>query len=149
MGGAYLTPLSTDNVGFRDRFTFPDCTVKFSEVFSKNSTNKLRYPVIQMIALRSVEKFLYEGVDFDVDTDLHTNTSTIIWKTMADPPADGELISTLYTTFPVYICLNPIHELRGTYSMEKGGGTEYFVPLPKQFKIKRESFIDNTDVPAF
>ncbi len=149
VGTAYLTPLSTDDVGFRDRFTFLDCTTKYSEVIKRSTTNidTLKYPALDIIAVRHLTQMYYRGKDFDIAPDPKTGSTNIVWTRY--PPAAGTPIALLYVTRPVYICINPIHELRGTYSMAKGEGEEYYVPLSKQFQIKREDFIDNSDLPVF
>lgn len=137
-GSAYLTPLSTDNVGYRDRFTFLDFTMKFSEVITTTGTqDDLRYPVKSVIALRQRSNVYMEGVDFNISKD----GRKVEW--ISTSINSGEQYSILYNTCPVYIAINPIHELRGTYTMYKQGGLEQFVPLPKQFQIKREDFVDN------
>jgi hypothetical protein len=146
VGAAYLTPLSKDNVGFRDRFIFLDFYTKFSEVLTVNGEQDiaLRYRCESMIALRSTSGFLREGIDFELihpPDDDFISSSKIRWKSMV--PYEGR-ISVLYDIRPVYIAINPIHELRGTYSMHKGGGSEYFIRLPKQFQIKREDFIQDS-----
>ena len=149
VGTAYLTPLSTDNVGFRDRFTFLDCTTKYSEVISKSTTNldKLKYPALEIIAVMQLGKEYYRGINFDIAPDPVTRSTNLVWT--KDAPTPNSVFAILYVTRPVYICINPIHEIRGTYSMAKGEGQEYYVQLPKQFQIKREDFIDNSDLPVF
>jgi len=140
LGAAYLTPLSTDNVGFRDRFTFLDFTMKYSELIPKRSpgTNDiLRYPAKDMICLRHLGHVFKRGIDFNLSRD----GTEIEWLTQALP--EGTQYSVLYDTASVYIAINPIHELRGTYTMYKQGGQEQFVRLPKQFQIKREDFLDD------
>lgn len=146
IGTAYLTPLSTDDVGFRDRFTFVDAITKFSQVMHKDTTNILKYPAIDIIAMvRLGEKYL-RGIHYDIRPGDNGSTEIVWGNTNL---AQGEKVAVLYRTHPVYISINPVHELRGTYTMLKGGGREYYVPLPKQFQIKREDFIDNSALPTF
>lgn len=139
VGSAYLTPLSTDNVGFRDRFIFQDFVMKYSQVVEySEGVNMMRYPVMDMVAVRHLNTHYRRGIDFELSRDGTELTWTI-------PPTmkDGDRYSVLYTTRPVYIAINPVHELRGTYTMHKGKGLERFVQLPKQFQIKREDFIES------
>lgn len=139
LGSAYLTPLSTDEVGFRDRFIFEDFTMKYSQLVKRGQGNEddLRYPAIEIIAVRKLDSEFKWGVDFELSAD----GKRIIW--LNSPLYESDSYSVLYTTKPVYIAINPIHELRGTYTMAKNGGLEGFVKLPKQFQIKREDFIEN------
>lgn len=138
IGSAYLTPLSTDDVGFRDRFVFLDFTMKYSEIIEHiGESDILRYPAMSIIAVRQLDKVYRRGIDFDLSHD----GRTLDWK--GYQLNLGEKYSVLYTTRPVYIAVNPIHELRGTYTMAKNGGLEKFVALPKQYQIKREDFIEN------
>ena len=141
LGSAYLTPLSTDNVGFRDRFVFLDFTMKYSQVIThEGEIDDLRYPAMDIIAVRRLDDVIRRGVDFHLSKD----NKSIEWIT--DILEIGDKYSILYTTRPVYIAINPIHELRGSYTMLKGGGLEKFVKLPNQYQIKREDFIENDRV---
>jgi len=140
-GSAYLTPLSTDMVGFRDKFTFVDFDIKFSEVIARSETalDRLDYQALKVIMVKSLHKEFTEGFDYLVTND----GKDIEW---INPSAlqPKERYSILYTTKPVYIAIGPIHDLRGTYTMAKGGGVESFVRLPSQFHIKREDLLDET-----
>jgi hypothetical protein len=141
MGSAYLTPKSTDKVGFRDRFTFLDFTTKFSEVITKGASGEpdtLRYPAIGVLALFSLTDEYLVGQDFNLSED----GRSIEW--IIEPLDEGEKYSVLYTMLPVYIAINPVHELRGTYTTYRAGGIERFVSLPSQYQIKREDFLDDT-----
>lgn len=137
-GSAYLTPLSTELVGFRDRFTFCDFTVKLSEVLTKGD-DRCRYPVKEICSVMQLKNPYIEGTDFS----LSANKLDLIWHNPC--LQDGESYSILYTTNPVYIAINPIHELRGTYSMVKGKGLETFIQFPSQYQIKREDLLDNEE----
>lgn len=142
VGGAYLTPLSTDEVGFRDRFIFQDFVMKYSQLMMySEGHNFFRYPVMDMVSVRKLNTVYHRGLDFELSKD----GSYLEW-TKEPQLYPGEQYSVLYTTRPVYIAINPVHELRGTYTMYKGGGIENFVHLPKQFQIKREDFIDSGTV---
>ena len=139
IGTAYLTPMSVDKIGFRDRFTFLDFTIKFSEIIRGGNSLKhmLRYPAIKILSVRILEDEYQEGVHFDMSED----GWYITWREM---PNYGDLVySILYTTNPVYIAIGPIHELRGTYTLRKGKGNEVFTKLPDQYQIKREDFLVN------
>jgi hypothetical protein len=138
-GSAYLTPLSTDMVGFRDKFTLVDFDIKFSEVIARDETkfDTLDYQALKVIMVKSLTKEYVEGFDYIVAED----GKKIEWLT---PMPTKERYSILYTTRPVYIAIGPVHDLRGTYTMAKGGGVESFVRLPSQFHIKREDLLDET-----
>jgi hypothetical protein len=135
-GSLYLTPMSTDMIGFRDKFTFPDFNVKFSEVLDLSIGNKPRYPIIKILSLRSLDTCYKPGLDFQISKE----TGAIEW--LDDKYLGVSKCSILYTINPVYIAMSPIHELRGTYTMNKGEGLEYFIQLPSQFQIKREDFLN-------
>lgn len=139
MGTAYLTPLSWDNVGFRDRFTFVDFTMKFSEVIVRGTgqVDKLRYKARKFIRCHVLGDTYRQGIDFN----LSLEGDEIIWE--PDKIPHGTQYAVIYDTPPAYIAMSPIHELRGTYIMAKGYGLERFVILPKQYQIKREDFVDN------
>ncbi len=140
MGTAYLTPRSTDNIGFRDRFTFMDFTTKFSEVIVRDSgnqfinTDNLRYKALDMYMVRVLDTVYMRGKDFDLSKD----GKQMVWNTNVP---SGTMYSVLYSTNPVYVAMGPIHELRGSYSMLKAHGLESFYQFPKQYQIKREDFL--------
>lgn len=142
IGTAYLTPPSIFKIGYRDRFTFPDFTIKFSEVIRGGTSlrHRLRYKAIQVITVRILGEEYLEGEHFT----LSGGGQYIEWKEM---PFLGNLeYSILYTTNPVYIAIGPIHEMRGTYTLKKGKGNEIFVKLPDQYMIKREDFLLPNDI---
>lgn len=141
-GTSYATPLSTDNVGFRDRFTFIDFKMKYSEVFTKSDSNidELTYGALNVILLRDTNTIYKRGIDFNIEE----NKPMIKWINPSVIP--GTRLSILYVVHPVYIAINPIHELRGTYNMKNAGGLEYFVQLPSQYQIKREDFLGQDDI---
>lgn len=139
LGTAYLTPESRDKIGYRDRFTFLDFTIKFSEVIRGKNTLKheLRYPAKKVLSVRILNEEYQQGIHYNLSDD----GWYIIWEEM---PAYGDLTySILYTTNPVYIAIGPIHELRGTYTLRQGQGREVFLQLPDQYQIKREDFLLN------
>lgn len=138
LGTAYLTPKSTDRVGFRDRFTFLDFSIRYSEVLYHRSGQEdvLRYPCLETVRISKLDKLYDEGVHFELSED----RTRITWKD--DHLYDREAYSILYYIRPVYIAINPVHELRGTYTMHKGGGVDQWAKLPDQFQIKREDFLD-------
>ena len=139
LGTAYLTTLTSDNVGFRDRFTFLDFTMKYSQVLTRGNVGEnddLAYEARSIISVRMLNTVYVPDVDYTLSED-HMQ---IIW--INNPIPTGKNYSILYNTPPVYIATNPVHELRGTYSMWKHGGAEVFTPLPKQFQIKRVDFLD-------
>jgi len=139
IGGAYLTSLSTDNVGFRDRFVFQDFTMKYSEIVKfSGGVDALRYPALDIIAVRRLDTEYRRGIDFELSKD----GKSLEWKN-STAMYDNQTYSVLYDTRPVYIAINPIHEMRGTYTLHKGRGEELFVVLPKQFQIRREDFIES------
>lgn len=139
LGSAYLTSLSTDRVGFRDRFTFRDFTMKYSQLVMRGGDTEddfLDYPVKDIICIMVL------GVTYLPDTDFVITEDGRHVHWLVPALSTGTSYSILYYTIPVYIVINPIHELRGTYSMKGNGGVELFEDLPKQFQIKREDFID-------
>lgn len=146
LGTAYLTALSTDDVGFRDRFTFLDFTMKYSQLVEKGAPDKpdmLAYPAADIIAVRRLNEIYRRGIDFDLSKD----GWYLEWK--GGNLIQGDVYSVLLKTAAVYIAINPIHELRGTYTTFKQRGGEQFVPLPKQFQIKREDFLGGENRPSY
>lgn len=136
-GSLYMTPLSLDNVGFRDRVTFLDFSMKFSEILIvKEGKSRTRYPLLSVIYAHTLGIEYKEGIDFIYELE----TREVTW--INPVIQEGDKISILYLNKPVYIAMNPIHELRGTYIMTNGKGEDYFVNLPKQYMIKREDFVD-------
>ena len=138
MGTAYLTPRSSDKIGFRDRFTFLDFTIKYSEVIRHSGTgrDKLGYPAKSVLMVRVLNQEYVQGTDFTISDD----GWYIEW--INSPLYQDSTYSILYIMNPVYIAMGPIHELRGTYNLRKGQGMEVFVKLPDQYQIKREDFLD-------
>lgn len=141
-GTCYATPLSTDDLGFRDRLTFLDFKVKYSELVtrSEGTTDTANLSIVDILMVRDLDRIYRRGIDFEVEED----KPNIVWKTNAIQP--GTQYTIAYMAHPSYIAINPIHELRGTYNMKNGGGQEYFVQLPSQYQIKREDFLRDGDV---
>jgi hypothetical protein len=141
LGTAYLTALSTDRIGFRDRFTFMDFTVKFSEIIDKaplGEPDQLRYEAKSTVHLRTVDKEYQRGVHFDLSKDGYH----VEWINERELD-EGDRYSILYNTPPTYIAMGPIHDLRGTATLYKAGGQERFEYLSQQYQIKREDFLDD------
>lgn len=138
-GTAYMTCRAGDNVGFRDKFTFTDFTMKYSELIKRTGepNDLMRFECKSMVAIMQLDTTYIPDVDYTISSD----GRYINW--IGSAPAIGDKYSVLYNTCPVYIAQGPIHELRGTYTMKNGLGEELFVLLPKQFQIKRADFIDD------
>lgn len=137
-GSAYLTPLSSDFVGYRDKFTFPDFKIKYSQLIEIDAysgmSGQVMYPIIDILVMQQDGVQLKPGIDFHIQDDKRTIK-------MDEKCVMHGRFSLLYTIHPVYVAMGPIHELRGTYCMKQGHGEEYFVSLPSQFQIKREDFL--------
>lgn len=139
-GYAYVTPMTKDMVGHRDRITFLDFTAKYSQVLLKEdhvTPITLSYPVKSMLAMRVLNQVYTEGVDFNIDPDDRTK---LVWLTESVPISSH--FSLLYTVAPVYIVVGIEHEIRGTYTVEGGRGGEIIRELPKRFQVKREDALD-------
>jgi len=132
-GHAYLTSKTIHEIGYRDKFTFLDFNTKFSEILVRGE-DRLKFSCKQLLVVRQINN-LYK-IEEDVLVKPEDNKQ-VIWNS-ADPQ-EGVNYSVLYITYPVYIVTNVIHEIRGTY-IRGAGGLDYFAPLPKQFKIKRDNF---------
>lgn len=139
-GTAYLTPLSQDFVGYRDKFTFPDFKIKHSQLitfeYGDSMSSQTNYEILDVLVVQQSGNQLKYGIDFQVSEDRRHI------ELIDSGRGYTGTFSILYTIHPVYVAMGPIHELRGTYCMKQGQGTEYFVSLPSQFQIKREDFID-------
>ncbi|WIT25812.1 hypothetical protein [Bacillus phage SPO1L1] len=137
LGTAYITPTRDTIVGLRDRFTFVDFTIRYSQIIilSGNKTDKLKYAPTKLLAVRTPE-----GNIFKPGVDCKLTSEGVEW--VNSPGHEGQVVSVLYQGLPRYIALGPIHELRGTYLMSKNKGMETFARLPQQFQIKREDMLE-------
>lgn len=139
-GTAYATPLSICDMGYRDRLTFMDFRAKFTETVIKSKDKEgLRYRCVKAIAAMYEGVVYKEGLDFMVEDGEYQDY--VVWSNNTIP--DGERYSIIYQIHPSYVCMGPIHEIRGTYTMYQGMGASKFVALPKQFLIKKEDYLEN------
>lgn len=139
-GTAYLTPVSVVNMGFRDRVTFTDFRAMFGETLLRTEQGDgLRYRCLEVSAMMWEGKMYNHTVDFNI---IRGELQDYVEWITQDIPL-GERYSIQYQTHPSYVCMGPMHEIRGTYTMYHGQGEEVFVALPKQFLIKREDFLEN------
>lgn len=149
-GTAYVTPQSTEILGYKDRLRFPDFRCKFSEVlrfseedFGRGLSSKT-YRNIKEVLFIADANYSYEaGIDFEVTEDGYH----IRWlnEDYIDE-LDEKSLSILYYTTPSYLVTDILHELRATMSTRKTT-EEKFVELPKQYKLQREDFIYNITDP--
>jgi len=140
LGSAYATFSAEDDVGYRDRITFADSTIRYTEVIFKSEqgkNDKLNFKAINIMALKTIDATYNQGEHFTLSDD----GLEIVWDPSFTGINAGEMYSVLYNMHPAYIALNPIHEIRGTYTMYHTLGQEVYKPLPKQFMIKREDFV--------
>lgn len=137
VGTAYLTTMTTDNVGFRDRITFLDFVTPYSQVLTYTSDPKgvkLKYQVVDITAVMILNQQL--------DPSQYTLSADNQHLTF-DPSLglrDGDRLSILCHINPVYIVIDMPHELRGTF-VKFGYPDETWQLLPKQFLIKREDLL--------
>jgi len=150
-GTCTITVKPEDPVGFKDMLVFPDFRCPYSEFIDseKNPSSKTTYPMEDIISVRC------ESGELELDTDfgLSEDNQHLVWAKdtnedgVIDEDADPELThvlrpsrySILYTIKPVYIVIDVLKELRGTF-VKDGRETEEFVALPKQFLIKKDDF---------
>lgn len=137
LGTAYITPPTNTIIGIRDRFTFVDFTIRYSQIIqlSGNKVDKLKYAPTNLLAVRTPD-----GNIFKPGVDCKLTPEGVEW--ISSPGLEGQVVSVLYQGLPRYIALGPIHELRGTYLMSKNKGMETFARMPQQFQIKREDMIE-------
>ncbi|ACI90981.1 gp6.4 [Bacillus phage SPO1] len=137
LGTAYVTLSTNTIIGIRDRFTFVDFTIRYSQIIqlSGDKVDKLKYPPTNLIAVRTPN-----GSIFKPGIDCKLTPEGVEW--ISSPGTEGQVVSVLYQGLPRYIALGPIHELRGTYLMSKNKGMETFARLPQQFQVKREDMIE-------
>lgn len=137
LGTAYLTPTTDTIIGIRDRFTFVDFTIRYSQIIqlSGEKVDKLKYAPTTLLAVRTPN-----GSIFKPGVDCKLTSEGVEW--INSPGEAGQVVSVLYQGLPRYIALGPIHELRGTYLLSKNKGMETFARLPQQFQVKREDMIE-------
>lgn len=155
-GTAYCTPMSNVIMGYQDRLTWPDFTCKFSEVIRFDSTewgmgvSRQTYRKIhKIVSLTDTQHEYEEGVDVEVSEDgYHIKCLTPEIAQMLD----GKNLSLLYLTYPSYLVVDVLHELRGTRSdriinaqKQKPGVT--YRELPKQYRLQREQFTYGVSTP--
>ncbi|QMV48607.1 hypothetical protein Goe10_c00790 [Bacillus phage vB_BsuM-Goe10] len=138
LGTAYITPTSNNIVGIRDRFTFVDFTIRYSQIIklSGNRVDRLKYAPTKLIAVRTSG-----GKVFKPGIDCRLTPEGIEWIT--SPGTQGQIVSVLYQGLPRYIALGPVHELRGTYLLSANKGMETFARMPQQFQVKREDMLES------
>lgn len=111
LGRASLTIKAEDAVSFRDRVTNNESLIRFAELFNFKVTTlsyPQRYPVVEVLIMRTIEETFVFGTDFTVDDDgviQFLSTSTIL------PPADTP-VSVLYTCHPTWIVMEHLHIIR-------------------------------------
>ena len=143
LGSAYATFKASDEVGYRDRIMFVDSTIRFSEIRTRSTPNaegksidSLSYKALSVVSVRTMDKVI-NSTDFSISQD----GLSLQWNKGVSDVAVGQQYSVLYVINPSYIAMNPLHEIRGTYTTHNTHGFEKYVPLPKQFMIKREDFV--------
>jgi hypothetical protein len=136
VGSAYMTTMSKDLVGFRDRLTFVDFLTPHSQVITYSgdpSGELLRYECEQVVSVRILSSEI-PNTQYSISADKTRILFTPGYL------SNGEKFSILYQIKPVYIVVDIPHELRGTY-VKFGNPDEEWVVLPKQFRIKREDLM--------
>ena len=136
LGSAYVSSRAKHIIGMRDRFTFLDFVIRYSQIIqlSGEDEDSLKYSPTELIAVRTQSGIFKPGEDCIL------TKKGIKW--LKTPGHEGEVVSVLYKGLPRYIALGPIHELRGTYVQKGARGLEAFARLPQQFQVKREDLLD-------
>lgn len=141
-GTAYITSLSKDLMGYHDKIVFPDFNSKYSQLisFTSDGVSERTYkPIKDVKKLISPEGEYVKDIDFVVTDDNYR----LKWIN-PEKSVPYHKATILYVTPPSYIIIDLIHELRATWVKFKKP-KDTFVELPKQYVIKREDFIYDTD----
>ncbi|MNW28250.1 hypothetical protein D3C74_50720 [compost metagenome] len=135
VGTSFVTTMSKDAVGFRDRLIFEDFETAYSQIIAYDENGiKLKYPSLELVAVRVLSTTLpKESLVLDHDNQtLHIDSSHGF--------KNGERLAILYRIKPVYVVIDIPHELRGTF-VKFGKPDEQWTILPRQFLIKREDLL--------
>ena len=134
VGQCTVTVKPEDQIGYRDMLVFPDFLCSYSEFISEsqNPACKTKYPVESVVTAKYKDGDLVVDTDFSVDP----NKMNIVWDKVTQQP---DRFSILYMMKPVYIVMDILKELRGSF-IKDGRPTEEFVALPRQFLIKKDDF---------
>lgn len=137
MGSVYVTPQRDAIMGYHDRIEFFEVDCKYSQVITfKNGISSATYRPIKKVSFVMCKNYIFdEEVDFIVSKDKHH----LEWICEETKPKDGQAISLLYLTNPVYQVSDMSHELRSV-RVDKGVITPYTVDMPKQYLAKRLDF---------
>lgn len=138
VGSCLLTAKASDKIGFRDRLTFDDFRVPYSQVLTYDSTDsdgvKLKYECEEIISVRVLNVEI-PATDYTLSED--KQHLTFIGES---PFQDGERFAVLCRIKPVYIVIDIPHELRGTF-VKFMKPDETWIELPKQYMLKREDLL--------
>lgn len=145
-GATRATVQWQNRLGYRDRLIERDSTMIWNQVIDGNggsliqvtggrSKTGLRYPVVEMVYLRSVSQEYREGRDIALTTD-----GELEW--LVPPPAAGTRLTLSCFIHPVWIILDHIHAIRDTLIGFKTGQNFRHTRLPVQSMMKLDFLID-------
>jgi len=120
LGKVSISSKSMNNLAFRDRITAIDSQITYSQLLFIGTREKLRYPAVEIILLRSEAKVFVSGVDYNLVN------GEIIWVG-GQKPADGTTVTIRFLAHPSYIVLDAMHEIRDT-QVTPGN----FIRMPRQ-----------------
>lgn len=120
LGKVSISSKSGNNLAFRDRITAIDSQITYSQLLFMGIREKLRYPAVEIIILRSATQI------FEAGTDYNLVDGEIIWE-VGQKPADDTTVTIRYTAHPSYIILDAMHEIRDT-QVTPGN----FIRMPRQ-----------------
>lgn len=137
-GQVYVTPQRDCIMGYHDRLEFFETECKYSQplTLKKGITSATYRPIKQVEFVMSGNRLFDEDVDFVISKDKHH----LEWINEETKPKDGQVISCLYLTSPVYQISDMSHELR-SIRFNKGVISPITQDMPKQYVAKRLDFV--------
>lgn len=129
-GSSLITSLPDNPISYGDRITIINNKVRTSDVRKRTQNSlidKPKYPIIDVILLRTSSTEYKMGTDFDV-----TEEGFLKWTpSKKRRPADGEWYTIVHTHRPVYLITDLVHQHRER-RVKQGTSLEQTVVLPIQ-----------------
>lgn len=144
-GTVYVTPQNKNLFGYHDKLEFFEITSKHSQVIQMGykKTTATHRNIKQVLFVVNGDYVYEENVDFVITCDRHH----LEWINDEHKPSKGTNISILYTTTPIYMITDIVHELRST-RVSKGVVNPYTSEMPKQYQARRLDFVYGHTVNA-
>jgi len=149
-GTARATVQAPNKLGYGDRLTLVDSRMAWSQlleadgsttipVVGRRSDVSLRYPVLNMNLLRSLDRVYHDGEDFRIQDD-----GSVLWLA-SSAPASGTILTAHYMVHPVYRVMDHFFAFRDTYQKRKHRARDkapQFTELPSAATVKLDFLLD-------